>query len=244
MVQEIPEGGGTAMDAITNLIPVPRPVRIEAAGVTVQAAELTLRDLADLQAALDEQWGDPVLEIRAALTEAERNGDEREACRLKREAYEKAEAGPPVYGEPSGRAYYATPVGLALLTWVALRRHQPTLPPGEAAALLVKMSSVEFDRLWRIAHGRRPLKTIAAMILPPTPGRGAPQTWGRVIEEIIEAHPGWTYRDVYDLTISEFANARRTGQPEAVTVPVPEDADIEAVAAEQRRRFYGPDEDQ
>lgn len=226
------------MNAITSIIPTPKPLPIAAAGVTVQVAELTLRDLAELQAILDARQLDPLLEIGPALEDAQ--GDERR--RLFVSAWEKADTGPGIYGEPSGRAYFATSEGAAALVWVALRRYQPAMTPETAARLLVEMTAAEFGCLFRLAHGQSVTRALAMMLSPfpwtSRPGNG-PTTWGKAIEEVVEAHPGWTYADVYDLTLSEWINARNGGRAVSDDVPAPAGMDPVRALAELRRAFYG-----
>lgn len=226
------------MDRITSIIPTPKPLRVTAAGVTVQVSEFTLRDLADLQAILDARQVDPLLEIGPALEGAD--GDERR--RLLVSAWEKANVGPGIYGEPSGRVYFGTAEGAAALVWVALRRHQPALTPEAAARLLMEMTAAEFDCLFRLAHGHSTRRSLAMMLSPfpwTAPTGNAPTTWGKAIEEVIEAHPGWTYRDVYDLTLSEWVNARNAGHAPSDDVPAPAGMDPVLALAELRRAFYG-----
>jgi hypothetical protein len=215
---------------ITALIPVPRPLRVAALGLTLRVAEMTLRDLADLQAVLDQTWADPYLEARAALA----GEDSREALR---DAYDRAEEGPPVYGEPAGRAYYATFEGFAVLAWVALRRFQPALTPVDVAAVAAEMTADEMFALRWHAEGGSALRVLARMLLAdmPTP-RPVPIPWGQAIHEVAEllCVP---YSVVYDMTLTEFRNARRGGKADDGDIPIAPGADLGDVMARWRRDF-------
>lgn len=208
------------------------------AGLTFQVSEFTLADLADLQAILDAQWVDPLAAIEGELQAAQ--GDSHRS--LLAAAYEAAEAGPPIYGEPSGQAFYATTEGMAVFLWVALKKNHPSFTPEMAADLVRRLSEGEYSQIWRIAHGSKTIKTLERMLGLGTAKPAAREvTWGELIDEVCQSHPGWTYADVYGLTLSEWVNARRHGEPEEVGVPV-HAMDSEALArmmAEQRAKFYG-----
>lgn len=228
------------MDSINWHGRMPRSLKVKALDLTVQASELRLRDLFLLQAPLDDQWPDPYLESRDAIEAAE--GDERRLILV--DAYERAEQGPPAYGDPSGRAFYGTAEGVAVFVWVVLRRHQPDLTPEEAARIALAMDRDEYERLSRIAHGMKAVRTLERMLMVEVPNAHRPAvSWALAIEEVIEAHPGWTYETVYDLTVSEWRNARRLGKPEDSGVAIPPGADVAALIAAQRRMYYGEDGD-
>ncbi|WP_406698559.1 hypothetical protein V5E97_06715 [Singulisphaera sp. Ch08] len=228
------------MNSITSLIPRPRPVTIAKAGLTFQVSEFTLNDLADLQAILDSQWVDPLVAIESELEATQ--GDDRR--KLLVAAYETAETGPPIYGEPSGRPFYESLEGVAAFFWVALRKNRPGLTPVDAAKFAMLASTSEHMQIWRIAHGSQTLKSLERMLGLGVAKRPSPEmTWGKLIEDVIESHPGWTYANVYGLTVSEFMNARRRGQPEETGIPIAMNADAIARAIkEQRERFYGKSE--
>lgn len=227
------------MNSITSLIPRARPVKIAATGQTLQIGEFTLNDLADLQSALDALWVDPLTEIEGELPTIE--GEARR--KLLVAAHERAETGPAVYGEPSGNEYYSTPEGAAAFLWVACSKHQPRFSAADAVELMTKVSPGEYSQIWRITHGTETMSTIERML-----GMGAAKrasrtvTWGETIEQVCKSHPGWTYADVYGLTISEFVNARRLGKPSLGGVPVPMNAEAIAKAiADQKSKFFGPE---
>lgn len=228
------------MNSITSIIPRSRPVHVLNAEITFQVSEFTLNDLADLQAILDGQWTDPLVAIEEELQAAQ--GDARRV--LLKGAYEAAEIGPPIYGEESGRPYFASEEGIAAFLWVALRKHHSGFTPAMAAELVGHLSESEYSQIWRISHGSQTLKALSRMLgLGIAKAAGKESTWGQLIDEVCQSHPGWTYPDVYGLTLTEFINARRMGNPEETGVPIAMDADAIAQAIkEQRERFYGQSE--
>jgi hypothetical protein len=218
---------------ITALIPTPKPLHVAALGLTLRVAELTLRDLADLQAVLDQRWTDPYLDCREALATVE--GDERTAALL--DAYDRAEEGPPVYGEPAGRAYYATLEGFAVLAWVALRRYQSGLAPADVAGIVAEMTADEMFALRWHAEGGNSLRLLARLLMSdvPTP-RPTPIPWGQAIHEVAEIM-GLPYAAVYEMTLTEFRNARRGGKADDGDIPIAPGADLEGVMERWRRTF-------
>lgn len=223
------------MGPITAVVPVPKPLRVAALDVTVHVSELTLRELAELQGVLDASRPDPYLAAREALATLE--GDDRRRALVA--AYEAAEAGPPVYGEGEGWAYFASMEGFALLAWVALRRNHPDLSPEDVATLAIRMSEGEREALRWHAEGGVALRVLGRMLTADVPRPAAASVgWGRAIHEVAEGL-GVPYDAVYRMTLTEFRNARRGGQPDDAWVSLPDGADFEAIAADQRRRYYG-----
>lgn len=219
------------MGPITAILPVPRVV--PCGGRMVKVSELRLRDLAVLQSYLDELEPDPL----TAAQQASRGLPEREQLRIFGEAYDRAEAGPPIYGDARGKAYFATPEGSALFLWVALSRHRK-ITPVEAAELYHAASPAEYGRIWRIAHGITSLEAISRILLPlPPSGGGVPgRTWPEMIVELSEAR-GWTLHYIYNLTLSEWIFARNGGATPEIERAILPGEDLCAIVAEQQRRL-------
>lgn len=233
--------------AITALIPVPR--RASLGGVPVSVWEARLSDLADLQAILDDAWDDPGDTIRdrlAAVSPASQGGDgpaeSSGRWSMIVDAWEAAESGPPVYGEGSANDFYATDRGVCLFLWIALRRGNPGLTPERVVELAGTMSPSEYGRVWRIFHGVRSARMLLRMLTdglsPPSGGQGSGPVppWGQAIDDLVRDRPGWTYADVYAMTLTEYLNARRHGEPEESGIAVPAGMDPGAFLAEMERR--------
>lgn len=230
------------MGPITSIVPVPR--RCPIGGESVMVSEFRLRDIADLQAILDEEWADPIEDVPLVLPpdpapQDAAAGDKERFLRLV-PLYERAESGPPAYGTAAGNAYFATPEGGACLLWVAGRRHTPGLDPATAAKLYVEATPDEFARVWRIAHGVASLKAIEGMLWSCLPGghgdapdHGKPATWAEMIDELARARQ-WTYEDVYNLTLSEWIYARNGGKVPETTRRAGPGQDAAALARLQR----------
>lgn len=200
------------MGPITSIIPVPR--RCPVGGEFVYISELRLRDIAELQSILDDEWADPLDSIGDVLARAGDDPKERFIGLVP--LYEAAEVGPPAYGTAAGNAYFASPEGGALLLWVAGRRETPGLDPATAVRLYMKATVDEIARVWRVAHGVSPLKALEKMLWDCLPGEdaggsGRIVTWAEMIDELARANH-WTYEYVYGLTLTEWLRARNLGK--------------------------------
>jgi hypothetical protein len=69
----------------------------------------------------------------------------------------------------------------------------------------------------------------------PTP-RPTPIPWGQAIHEVAEIM-GLPYATVYEMTLTEFRNARRGGKPDDGDIPIAPGADLEGVMERWRRTF-------
>jgi hypothetical protein len=223
------------MGPITALIPVPRECTL--AGTPVLVSEARLRDLATLQGHLDDEAPDPLANLPAILAEE----DETVRQRMLVTAYKTATRDALIYGEPSGSLVFrATDEGLCLFLWVALQRHQPHLSIADVVKLAVKMRDGEFDRIYRIFHGVKAWKVLERLIMgeeaPAPPRSRAPILWPEAIDEVARER-GWTYAQIYDLTITEWVNVRREGKPEVRGRKLKPGEDPLQALSEMRRRF-------
>lgn len=215
---------------ITALIPVPRSLPFGGGRVTV--SELRLRDLAELQGVLDDRWPDPLFAIESAPPAADPEDDRRAAAR----AHRLAVVGPPVYGDAEASAYFSSPEGQVQFLAVALRRHHPDLATDALVATWSRATFAEFGRLWRVAHGVPTVEALSRLVLPAPPrggGAGKPASWAEMIDELSRLKPGWTYEDIYNLTITEWVAARTGGTPRVRGRRVPQ---AQAVAEMRRYR--------
>jgi hypothetical protein len=210
------------MGPITSIIPTPRTV--PCGGRSVKVSEFRLRDLAFLQSVLDGMEPDPIAAIEEELSTA--TGARRKDLIFS--AWDRAEAGPPVYGSESGRAFFSTPPGGSLVLWVALRREHPAIDPAEAARLYMAATAAEIGLVWRVAHGISPARAMERIAFPPEPpsppsGAIGP-TWPEMVDEVAVSH-GWTYEQIFDLTISQWHAARNGGKPAEIGRYVPPGGD-------------------
>jgi hypothetical protein len=224
------------MGPITALIPVARSATL--GGHPVLVWEGRLRELAELQAILDDELPDPLEVIRDRLDAAQ--GEARRLLLVS--AYEAAELGPPVYGEPRGAAFYCTPEGLCLFLWAALKRGNPRLTAEDVTRLALDMRPGEYERIWRIFHGTswaRSQRVLANMLLGiEEECHRSNRLWPEIIDEV-RRDTGMTYDEIYDLTFTEFRNIRREGKPDMMERRLRPGEDPDQAVAEQRRRFYG-----
>lgn len=198
-------------DRITSLIPMARSVTL--AGRAFLVHECRISDLADLQAALETGWPDPIEMAGPRAFDESVDPDERERIL---DATETAWEEPPTWGSDSANRYFASDEGAALLLWVMLRRGTPKLTPEKAATLLLKAEPGEIARVRRIFFAVDSISVVRKAnplmkgLFDATPGTNTP--WRMAIDELSrERH--WSYRTIYGLTLTEFRNARSNGDP-------------------------------
>jgi hypothetical protein len=200
-------------------------------GRTLLAGELTLDDLADLQAPLDRAWPDPMDGLRDRL--GAMGEDERRAAL--REAHARAEEGPPSWAAPE------TDAGLRHFLRVALSRHNPGLTGDDIGGVFDRITPGEYAALLRTCRGVTPLDEAEAWLGLDRHGGGEPITWTQAVVEVCEAYPGWTIAQVGALTVSQVRALRAGGRPEVRGVPVRPGMDLKTMVREARRKFHGPD---
>ncbi len=209
---------------ITDMVPTPR--RCPLAGQDYEVWPATLRDVARLQAWLDSGWNDPLDAVWGRLHEA--TDDERRTLLLDAETV--AEVGSPLWDEDAGRDRLATIPGACAFLEAMLRRGHPGITIDEVVTIVVgkneprrePMTPSEYARARRAFFGVDSHREIQRLMLGPVPEgpHGQRLTWGQLVHEVA-AETGWTYAQVYDMTLGEFANARRHGNPpEAIEYPI------------------------
>lgn len=226
------------MPSLTSMVPVVRSLPI--AGVSVNVAEFRLRDLAELQAILDGLTPDPWGAIRDEI--AAGPAPQRRA-ELLSDAWERAEKGPPQVGTSEGNGYFCTTEGASLVFWMATRRNTPGMTPAVAVELFLRATPAEIGAVWRAAYGISALEAMEKHVFAPellgaSPGGGSAISWPAAIDEVAR-ETGWTYGQIYDMTVSEFGYARRRGQDREYGVTLAPGQDWAAFQEAQRRWFYG-----
>lgn len=196
-----------SLGPITALIPVPRPIVL--AGRVHRTRELRLWDLACLQGWLDRSVPDPMDAVRAIPPDLDEPARRKALAR----AYKAADAGGPMLFEPSGTIALASPEGLAVFVWVALRRWNKPFGMAEATQLALALSWDDYLRLHAVAFPVDPLAAIGRLIWGPdrSPPRGRQLTW---VEAIVTLAKDWgvPLSHVYRLTFTEFVAMRRGGE--------------------------------
>ena len=222
------------MGPITNLIPTKRTVSLGGNSYAISQARLI--DLAEIQAWLDVQWGDPAADARKAMFDPSLTEEQRRAVAAR--AWEAATQRRPTEGEESGDRLLSTAEGMAVVIYLAIRRELPSFTVASAVEALSRATIEELVDLRRAFYGGDAIQEIESMLWgqPPRKAGGPRQTWGQAIDQVAVSH-GWTYEYIYTLTIQEFVNARTGGAPRPAGRPVA-DGDANAVR-EQYRRFHG-----
>jgi hypothetical protein len=153
-------------------------------------------------------------------------------------AYARAERAAGGWGSPGVAAAMATPAGMAVFLWAALRRGDPGLTLEAAAALLPEVADAEWVALGRAAWGADPLGELEALLDGPRPADGPPARWEERIAEVVEA-TGLDYEVILRWPLPRLASFLRRGKPPVRGTPVdgmsPED--IQKLRDERKRRF-------
>lgn len=221
------------MDAITSL--VPRARRVTLGGEEYRIGEARLSDLADLQAWLDARWPDPLANLRRR-PEGMGLEDYEEALK---DAFDAAEAGPPCWGSPRGMAEFAGAEGMIHFAKVALRQHHPELDGEDVVRIVLGMEGADFGALQRAFWRPSVEDEVYRLLGFPDPASGPAIGWAQAVMETCELY-GWPPREVYALTLSEFAAARTGGKPKVSGIPLEDGLTAAAAIERQKRNFYGP----
>jgi hypothetical protein len=224
------------MGPITKIVPRPKEVQLGERTWTV--GEARILDFADIQAWLDCQTPDPLDD----LEENPPSDDEERRVRLVA-AYERLTDGCLVEGTPAADdALFGTAEGAVFFLYVALVRYQPEITAEDCLDILMEMTDHQFRKLRRVFFGVDSLEEISKQLLGPAPRRGLRKiTWGEVIDQL-SSDRGWTYPQIYDMTLTELVNARTGGKPvNAGMRPIGANEDPDAARREQYRRYHGKD---
>lgn len=195
------------MRRLTDLVPTPRPVTL--AGGEYRISPATLRELATLQSVLDDDWPDPLDAVWPLLLDA----DDETRRSLLIQARVGWDTGPPLWDEESGANALATFKGVVAFLLIALRRHHGKLTVEDVVRIASGLSAAELAKARRVFFGIDSQREIDRLQLQPPDQDGERAGWGLVVDEVARDY-GWTYGQVYDLTLAELGNARRAGKPQ------------------------------
>ena len=194
------------MPGLTRALPTPRVLSL--GGQDWLVSELRLRDIAILEAWVEARtpWPTDLLPER----------DDTDAptwSRLLDAAYNAAERWPPRFGDARCTALLNTQDGLAFFVWVAIQRDQPGATIEDARGLVARMGATDWKLLARVLFGGDPMEELLRLM---EEGGGAPDRppvdWEKAVHEVAEML-GITYEAVGEMTLSQFAIARRRGEP-------------------------------
>ena len=190
--------------SLTDIFPRPRPLPL--GGRVYLAGELTLAQLADLQAYSDSHWPDPLAGLRDRLADLE--AEPRRLALVA--AHAQAEVGPPAWGWP------ADDDGHRHFVLVALAPHNPGFAAADAARVVERVEAHEYAALWRVTRGVTPLDEVEALLGFDRSGSGGePITWRQAVVVLCEAYPAYTLVAVGRLTVSQDKARRTGGRPAA-----------------------------
>ena len=207
----------------------------------VRAGELTLDQLANLQAIRDDAWPDP-LDVDGLRTRLDAMEDEPRRVALVA-AHEAAEAGPDPWRGPK------TDDELRAFILIALEPHNDGFGMADAAAIVEQMTAPEYNALLRTTAGITPLDEIEVYLGldRSSGGGGEPIPWAQAVCEVMEVYPGMTLEAIGRLTVSQVKALRSGGKPSVRGVPVPmdgaagSDSSLRRMVREARRKFHGTD---
>jgi hypothetical protein len=187
--------------------------------------ELTLGQLADLQAGVDAAWPDPMDGLRETIGDMDE--DARRAAL--REAHALAEEGPPAWSAPT------TDAGLMHFLRVVLGSDEA------AGYVFARITPGEYAALLRVCRGVTPLDEVEALLGLDRSGDGVPITWAQALCELMEAYPGLSVAAIEGLTISTVKAMRAGGKPEVRGVAIKPGMSVKDMVRDARKRFYGPE---
>lgn len=225
-----------SLGPITRVCPVPRRVTLGDRDYLV--GEFRLIDLAELQAWLDESHPDPFDVLDERVQSAETDEARQRAVA---EAYALAERGPSlVLGDGEQSALETTEGRLRVLS-LALSRYQPELTELDVVTIEGQLGPGQYAKLYRVLMAIDAEHTLARMLgaEPLHGGVGRPPSWGELIDDLARSH-GWTYDDIFALTLSQFANARSGGKRVEMAIQR-RPGETQAQAAERQRRLFRED---
>jgi hypothetical protein len=217
------------MDRITAIFPRPHPVPL--GGRVYLVGELTLAQLADLQAFEDRRWPDPLEGVRDRL--GAMDPESRRAALVA--AYDVAEGGPPAWRGP------ADDEGLRHFLATVLKAHNPGLTGADVDHAFAEATAAEYAALCRASHGVTPLDEVEELLGVHRRDPGEPIGWSRAVVELMEAYPALTIEAVGGLTISQVRALRTGGKAEVRGLPVSPGRGLKEMLARSRAKFHGPE---
>jgi hypothetical protein len=191
---------------ITRALPVARAIPL--GGSPRVASELQLKDLAELQAWLEERephpmdgmppaWADPEPETRPGRLAA---------------AWERAATWPARLGTDRAAGLLEVPEGRCFFLLLVLRKADPGFGLAEAAGLLPRITPAEWSGLARVAWAINPREEIAGELAPDRSPAGG-SNWCLSLHRATQAGGGMTYRELGGLYLSQWRNLCNEGKP-------------------------------
>jgi hypothetical protein len=199
------------MGPITAVIPRPSTIRLGSEDYMV--GEFRLIDLADLQAFLDDRHNDPIGWLREDIARDGAEAYEREL------AIAYGEADQPygfIHGEWNPRDPQERLDQALHFMLIALKQYQPETTVEDVRLIAETLELGQMSLLNRAAWGTAPLDEIGNLLGFKHRKERTSLTWPKAIVETVAAYPGYTLRDVYQLTLSEFWYLRSGGNPKPI----------------------------
>lgn len=220
---------------LSRIIPVPR--LLEIGGRDWLVSELTLRDVATLEAFVEARLPRPVdcLPDRGSVPSWAWHT-------LFEQAWDRAEEWPPDFDSPLSSDVMQTLHGTAFFLWLTLRRFN-SVEFEEAAQLSLMATPRAWREVNRVAYGVEQIDELDRMLedLGLHPGGAYP--WEENVYRVCESLK-LTPDEVADMTISQFFWALRQGKPKERGLAVDDGMSPQEIArkmAQMRKRFYGED---
>lgn len=205
------------MNRLADLIPQPTPMTL--GGHEWLVSQLTLRDIASLEAWVAACLPDPM----AVIAGHEPGTPERR--KALRAAFDLADRGLPGIDDPSAAALLSTPMGVGRCLWLSLRKAHPELTQADVIGIATEMTGPEwaaFDRLawaadlWEIIQGE--IYAEIGVKLPRAPQ--ADTNWVRSFFWLAR-HAHLNVEEFADLTIGQWAALLSGGEKKKRTVDRP-----------------------
>jgi hypothetical protein len=180
-----------ARPPITRVFPV--PVVLHLGGAPWEVEELTLGDLAEIQAGVTAMAPHP---FDLLPTDRPPTAEDWHAV------VEAAAVWPPRLGTPEAAELGGSAVGLARWLLVVLRKRQPETTAADALDLLGRITPAEWLRLRSVAFGVPPVD-LARQAIEGKPPEWDTVPWTVAVEQISELR-NWDYATIRGLTLSQW----------------------------------------
>lgn len=222
-----------AAPPITRILPQSFPLSL--GGVECLVGELTLSDVAAIQAWLTARTPDPLLALGSAAT------DEPPADRRRRliEAWHAARDWPIRFGSSAARSYLTSPEGMGLILSLVLARYDRR-NLDQVVTIAGAMNLAEWSALYRAAYATEPWQALLAELDPDSQDDSPSRLmdWIEAFDELAKTY-GWTPEQVGKLTLSQWRAIRGGSDAFAYKLPLkPGETPAEALARE--RRIFSP----
>lgn len=213
----------------------PTPIIVEMAGQKWRVSQFRLRDMARLEQWVASQSESPYLRRQNEIYNAEPEKVPYIAANI----FNECGDWPPQIHDKDAQAQLRTPIGILAFLGIVLRDDpEPTETELLEFAAHLSIYQDDLSRLEWIAYGLSEQQLLIALIDDNGQADPSQINWGKEITEMVKEHKGWTYNDVGDMFLTQWACYRWNGETDGQNIPPRPGETIQQAAARRRRIFY------